>query len=63
MLTTKCCVRCAMQLDIWHAARDGVHVLVPPEQLQDAKRHLDDNGVPYQVLNDHIQRHVEQQLY
>jgi len=52
-----------MQLDIWHAARDAVHVLVPPEQLQDAKRHLDDNGVPYQVLNDHIQRHVEQQLY
>ena len=47
-----------MQLDFWHDAGEGVHVLVPPEHLERVKRHLNDNGVLYDVLNDHLQRHA-----
>jgi len=47
-----------VQLDFWHDAGEGVHVLVPPEHLERVKRHLNDNGVLYDVLNDHLQRHA-----
>lgn len=50
------------ELDFWYETTKYVHVFVPPEHLERVKRHLDSNGVLYEVLNDHIQSDIEESL-
>ena len=45
-------------MDFWHESHEGVHVLVSPEELEHVERHLVNRGMLYQMLNDHIHRHV-----
>lgn len=48
-----------VELDFWNLGTESVQVFVDPEKLTDLQFYLDSNGLQYRVINDHIQRDIE----
>jgi carboxypeptidase A2 len=48
-----------VELDFWYLGTESVQVFVAPEKLEDLKFYLESNRLQYRVINDHVQRDIE----